>query len=144
MMPMTLEDVSTTMADIDFAMLSTHSDNGEIAARPMSNNGDVHWQGDSFFFALDGSRSVRDIESDPRVSLSYQSKHAFFRPPTFLAVEGSAEIIRDRKAFLEHWNDDLELYFAEGLDTPGLVLICVHAERIHWWKGQGEGDIVLR
>ncbi len=42
-----LSDIAEKMRDIDIAMLSTHSDNGTIAARPMSNNRQVDYDGDS-------------------------------------------------------------------------------------------------
>jgi general stress protein 26 len=38
---MTLSDLAKWMRDIDFAMLSTRTEGGAIAGRPMSNNGDV-------------------------------------------------------------------------------------------------------
>ena len=47
MTDMTLSDLSEKMAEIDYCMLCTHSQGGRIAARPMSNNGDVEYKGDS-------------------------------------------------------------------------------------------------
>lgn len=140
----TLEDIAKAMADIDFTMLSTHSEGGEIAARPMSNNGDVKYEGDSFFFALQETRTVQDIEKDPRVSLSYQGKAGLLgKPPMFIAVEGRAELIRDKSTFAKHWKKDLAFYFEDGIDTVGLVLVKVHAARIHWWDGKDEGELVV-
>jgi hypothetical protein len=34
-----LEEISERMAGIDIAILSTHTEDGQIANRPMSNNG---------------------------------------------------------------------------------------------------------
>ena len=48
----TLEDISEKLRDIDFAMLMTHTETGEIAGRPMSNNRDVEYDGDSYYFTL--------------------------------------------------------------------------------------------
>jgi general stress protein 26 len=67
MSEMTLADVSKAMSEIDFAMLSTRAVSGDIAARPMSNNGDVEFKGDSYFFSWEKAHSVADIERDPRV-----------------------------------------------------------------------------
>ncbi len=39
-------------------------------------------------------------------------------------------------AYLERW-------FKDGVDTPGLVLIKVHAGRIHYWDGEDEGEVNL-
>ena len=47
MASMTLEDLSSQLKKIDFCMLSTNAGSGRISARPMSNNGDVEYDGDS-------------------------------------------------------------------------------------------------
>jgi len=52
MADLTLTDISEKMRDIDFAVLSTRASGGEIAARPMSNNRQVEYDGDNFFFTL--------------------------------------------------------------------------------------------
>ena len=62
-------------------------------------------------------------------------------PPLFVAVEGTARIVRDKRAFAEHWSSDLERWFPEGIDTDGLVMIQVHADRIHYWDSNDEGEI---
>jgi general stress protein 26 len=139
---MTLSDLSDTMREIDFAMLSTRTEGGDIAGRPMSNNGDVAYEGDSYFFSDENTRTVDDIKRDPKVGLSFQGRKGLLgKPPVFIAVEGKAELIRDKKAFEEHWTKDLEIWFKEGVDTPGLILIKVHATRIHYWKGEDEGEV---
>lgn len=143
-MPLTLSEVAAKMRGIDFCTLSTHTDGGAIAGRPMSNNGDVEYDGDSFFFALDSTRTVRDIGRDPKVGLAYQGKSGVLgMRPFFVTVEGMAEVIRDKAAFEAHWTTDLERWFKDGVDTPGLVLLKVHAQRLHYWDGEDEGEIAL-
>lgn len=140
----TLDDISTIMRDVDFAMLSTRSEGGQIGARPMSNNRQVDYDGDSHYFALDDTRSVTDIARDPAVGLAFQAKSGLLGlRPVFLAVEGHAELIRDRARFAEHWTTDLDRWFERGIDTPGLVLIEIHAVRVHYWDGEDEGEVAL-
>lgn len=143
-MTMTLKALAEKMRDIDFAMLATHTSGGAIGARPMSNNREVDYDGDAWFFAEDSTRMVRDIESDPQVSLSYQGKSGLlgFRP-FFVAVEGHAALIRDRAAFAEHWTKGLERWWPDGIETPGLVLIRVTGDRAHYWDGEDEGELIL-
>jgi len=144
MADMTLHDLSKKMADIDFCMLSTKAQGGEIGARPMSNNGDVEYKGDSFFFAYEHANTISDIERDARVGLSFQGKGGLLgKPGIFISVEGHAELIRDKAAFKEHWNSDLDYWFEDGIDTPGVVLIKVHAQRIHYWDGKDEGELLV-
>jgi Uncharacterized stress protein (general stress protein 26) len=141
---LTLNDVSEKMRDIDFTMLSTRTSNGAISARPMSNNRQVEFDGDSYFFTLQDTGTVRDLTGDPGVGLAYQGKSgALGMKPFFIAVEGRAELIRDKERFAEHWTSDLDDWFKEGVDTPGLVMIKVHAERLHYWDGYSEGEIAL-
>ena len=138
----TLTDIAKEMKDIDFVMLQTKTEGGQIAARPMSNNRDVEYDGDSWYFLFDDSRTFQDISRDPKVGLSLQgNKGLLGKPPIFIAVEGQAEIIRDKSTFAEHWTKDMDRWAKDGIDTPGLAMIKVHAARIHYWDGEHEGEI---
>ena len=140
----TLADLSKAMRDIDFAMLSTHTDGGAIAARPMSNNQQVDYDGDSCYFTMQDTRTVADIERDPQVSLSFLGKSGMLgMRPFFVAVEGHADLVRDKTAFEERWSPDLDRWFERGIDTPGLVMIHVRAGRVHYWDGEDEGEVSL-
>ena len=44
---------------------------------------------------------------------------------------------------VKHWNPDLDRWFAQGLDTPGIVLIRVTAKRIKYWQGEDQGEVTL-
>lgn len=142
MNPMSMKDLAKKVADIDFTMLSTRAENGEIGARPMSNNGDVEYDGDSWFFTWENSRMVADIQRDPRVGLSLQGRAGILgKPPLFVAIEAMAELIHDKAVFQKHWNPDLERWFRQGVETPGLVLIKAHAKRIKYWDGEEEDEV---
>lgn len=139
---MTLPKLAEKMRDIDFAMLATHTDGGAIAERPMSNNRDVDYDGDSWFFTTEHTRMVADIQRDPRVALSFVgNKGLLGKPPIFIAVEGEADLIRDKQTFAQHWTKDLARWFKDGIDSPGLVLIKARATRIHYWDGEDEGEV---
>lgn len=60
-----------------------------------------------------------------------------------MAVEGTAELIRDMAVFRQHWTSDLDKWFDKGMDTPGIVLIKVNAKRATYWQGREEGEIEL-
>ncbi len=118
-MTKTLAEISEKMRDIDFTMLSTRATNGAIGARPMSNNRDVDYDGDSFYFTSDDTLMVQDIGRDPQVGLSFQGKAGMLgMRPFFVAIEGQAELIRDKNQFEAHWNKDLERWFKDGVETP--------------------------
>jgi general stress protein 26 len=139
-----LADLAEKMKDIDFAILSTKTASGAIAARPMSNNRQVDYDGDSFYFTCDETGTVADIEGDPQVGLGYQAKSGILGVrPFFITIEGRAELIRDKGRFAAHWTKDLDRWFKQGIDTPGLTLIKVSAQRLHYWDGYDEGEIRL-
>jgi general stress protein 26 len=145
MAELTLTDISEKMRDIDFAMFSTRTSSGAIASRPMSNNRQVEYDGDNYFFTLQDTGTVRDIGGRPDVGLSFQGRSgALGMKPFFITIEGKAELIRDKGQFADHWTDDLDDWFKDGVDTPGLVLVKVHAERLHYWDGYHEGEIDLK
>jgi general stress protein 26 len=142
MSQLTLQDLSRQIRDIDYAMLLTHTSTGDIAGRPMSNNGDADYNGDSYYFTWQHTRMVHEIEQNPQVGLSFQAgKHLLGKPGIQISVEGLAEVVRDREAFREHWNKEFDRWFQQGVDTPGVVMIKVHARRIHYWDGMDEGEI---
>lgn len=144
MSDMSLQELSKKMRGIDFAMLTTRTDGGQLGARPMSNNGDVEYDGDSYYFTWEQSRTVDDIKREPKVGLSFQgSKGLLGKPPPFISVEGLAELIRDKASFEKHWTKELDRWFEQGIDTPGVVLIKVHATRIHYWDGEDEGEVAV-
>ncbi|MEN2565039.1 pyridoxamine 5'-phosphate oxidase family protein, partial [Acinetobacter baumannii] len=74
--------------------------------------------------------------------LAYQAKSGMLgMKPFFVAVEGRAEAIKDKARFEDHWHKELDAWFKQGVDTPGLTLIKVHAERLHYWDGFDSGEL---
>lgn len=144
MSTMTTQELSRAMAKIDFAMFTTRAENGELASRPMSNNGEVEWSGDSFYFSWDSARTIADIGRDPKVALAFQGGgHLFGKPPIFIAIEGHATLIHDKGRFEQHWHKELDRWFPDGVDTRGLILIQVHANRAHFWDGEASGEVAV-
>ena len=139
-----LAEIAEKMRDIDFCVLSTRTASGAIAGRPMSNNREVDYDGDSWFFTCGDTGTVEDIANDPQVGISYQAKSGMLGlRPFFVTIEGRAELIRDKGAFAEHWTKDLDRWFEQGIDTPGLTLVRVRADRLHYWDGYDEGELRL-
>ena len=53
-----LADIARKLKKIDFCMTSTHGGSGAISNHPMSNNGDVKYDGDSWFFSHTDNRAI--------------------------------------------------------------------------------------
>ena len=58
---LSLDQLADKMKGIDIAILSTHTEGKAIANRPMSNNGDVRYDGTSYS-SDDGADASPDIE----------------------------------------------------------------------------------
>ena len=134
-----IEQIATMMRDLDFCMLTTHSSDGQLRARPMSNNREVEFDGDVWFFSAADSRKVEDISRDPRVELSYADTARFI----FIALSGKAEIVRDAGKKRELWIEDLERWFEGGPESEDIVLIKVTPGFVAYWNGDDDGEIEL-
>ncbi|RYZ60781.1 MAG: pyridoxamine 5'-phosphate oxidase, partial [Proteobacteria bacterium] len=135
----TLKTIAKYMRGIDFCHLTTSDLRGRTRSRPMSNNGDVDYDGTSYFFAYSGSKKVKAIQKNPIVSLQYVNT-GLFKKNVFLSVEGKAKLSTKREDLEKHWVPSLNLWFPKGIDTKGIVLIAVKASKIHYWTGSEEGE----
>ncbi len=131
--------VAEMMRDIDFCMLTTNSGTGRLRARPMSNNGEVEFDGVVWFFSGAHTRKVADMEAEPRVQLSYAVPDEF----RFISMTGEASIIRDDDKKRELWIADLERWFPQGPESDDVVLIKITPSLVTWWIGEEEGELTL-
>lgn len=141
---MTMEELSKRLSKIDFCMFNTRGDAVRINSRPMSNNGDVEYDGDSWFFSYEDTAKVSEIERGNDVTLTFTEPPGLLgKPGIFIAVAGTATLIRDEAEFERHWVEDLDRWFPDGIDTPGIVLIKVSAHAIQYWDGEDNGHVDL-
>lgn len=138
-MKKSLKELSEKMRKLDICQMTTETSRGYLTSRPMSNNGDVAYDGNSWFFSYEESQKVKDIERNKMVNLSFEGKDDLY-----ISVAGQARIIRSKKMMQEHWLPELEQWFKEGIDTPGIVMIHVKGRRIKYWQGEEEGEIELK
>ncbi|MEB2848494.1 pyridoxamine 5'-phosphate oxidase [Rhizobiales bacterium RZME27] len=144
MTTMTMEELSKKLAKIDFCMFNTTGGSGRINSRPMSNNGDVEYDGDSWFFSYEDTRKVSEIGRNSGLALTFTAPPSILgKPGIFIAIDGQATLIRDKAQFEQHWVRDLDRWFPEGIDTPGILLIKVSAQAIDYWDGEDNGRIEL-
>jgi len=125
--------IASLIKDIDICMLVTR-DGQDLRGRPMSNNGEVEFDGDSWFFALRDSAKVRQIEADPSVELAYIATER----GAWVSIEGAAQIVTDDARKRALWMEDLRMWFPDGPEDDGVVLLKVQAERLHAWGSDGE------
>lgn len=131
--------IAKKMQDLDICMMSTQGSRGAINTRPMSNNKDVKYNGESYFFSFTNTRKVKDIKRSGKVTLSFTGDKGMF-----IIVDGKASIIRDKAVWETHWVPSLNNWFPKGIETPGITLIAVKAEHIKFWDKYKEGDIEIK
>ena len=133
-----INEISKLMRKLDICTFTTQSSRGVLNSRPMSNNGDVEYDGNSYFFTYEGSQKIKDIENNPQVSLSFNGPKDLY-----LAITGKAKIIRSRNKMEDHWLPELKQWFEKGLDTPGIVLLHVKASRMQYWQKAKQGEFEI-
>jgi general stress protein 26 len=134
-----ITQVAKLMRDLDFCMLTTKAEDGYLRSRPMSNNGEVEFDGDVWFFSAADSRKVADIEGDPFVELSYSDPKRFL----FISMSGEAAIVHDVAKKRELWIEDLERWFEDGPESEDVVLIKVTPSVVAYWDGEKDEEITL-
>lgn len=144
MTSMTKEALSKHLKKLDFCMFSTRDASNRMNSRPMSNNGDVEYDGDSWFFSYADTRKISEIRKDSAVLLTFTAPpHLLGKPGIFIAIDGDAALIEDVPQFQDHWVEGLERWFPDGVQTPGLILIKVAARSVQYWDGEENGKVDL-
>lgn len=135
MKKLSLKEVAKTMKNLDFCMMVTKDGRNTLHSRPMSNNGEVEYDGDSWFFSYEDSNKVKQIKDNLMVSLVFQTDDM-----TFVDCYGKATILTNKNMIREKWVPGLEQWFPEGPKTEGICLIRVTADRIQMWGKGGDGE----
>ena len=125
--------VGDAMAKIDICMMQTVGEHG-VNTRPMSNNGEVQYDGDNWFFARRDSTKIGEILADDRVHLTFADNEG----ASFISVWGSGEIVDDVELKKKLWQESLERWFENGPEDPEVTLIKVSAHKIQTWGSLGD------
>jgi general stress protein 26 len=124
-----LEKLRELVKEIDFCMLTTMDETGDLRSRPMSSNGDIDRDGDIWFFTSASSHKVSEIEKLPKVNVSFadpDNQH-------YVSVSGTAQLVRDRNKIEELWRPEFQMWFPEGKDDPDVALLRVSLEKAEYW-----------
>lgn len=125
--PGTLDELWTLVDGIEIAMLTTRRADGHMVSRPMATQ--KRASGADFWFStVKTLPKVAEIETDPRVNLSYYRD----RTKEWVSVSGEATISQDRAKIRELWAPDWKIWFPKdgtkdsgGPNDPRIVLIGV-------------------
>lgn len=129
--------VAKLMRELDFCLFTTVTKSGAMNSRPMSNNREVEYDGDVWFFTFAESHKIKEIKQNPNVHLSYIDPNEFM----FVSMSGECEIVTDVKKKKELWQKDLERWFENGPEDESVVLLKVRPSTIAYWSKDGDGEI---
>lgn len=118
--------------DIDVAMLTTLSEDGRLASRPLAMNA-REFDGRLWFITHADSPKLGDIARNPQVNVAC---HSHLRA-IYVSMCGRARVVEDRAQVERLWNPSTKLFFREGKDDPQLRLIEVEVETAEYWDGPG-------
>ncbi len=124
-----LQKLRDMVKDIDFCMLTTIDEHGDLHSRPMSSNGEIDPDGDIWFFTGISSHKVSEIANSPKVNVSFadpENQH-------YISVSGVAQLVRDRKKIEELWKPEFKMWFPEGKDDPEIALLRISLEKAEYW-----------
>ena len=125
----TLSQLSEAMRDIDFCMLTTVDEGGDLHSRPMSSNGDIDADGDIWFFTNASSHKVSEIAKLPKVNVSFADPDN----QRYVSVSGTAQLVRDRAKIDELWRPEFKIWFPKGKEDPEVALLRVSLEKAEYW-----------
>jgi general stress protein 26 len=124
-----LKHLRGLVKEIDIAMLTTVDEDGTLRSRPMSNNGDIEFDGDLWFFTYGSSHKVQEAQKEPQVNV------AFSQPgkQNYVSMSGRATLVRDKAKIEELWKPALKAWFPKGTDEPDIALLKVTVEKAEYW-----------
>ena len=128
-----LEKLRELVKDIDFCMLTTVDEGGDLHSRPMSSNGDIDADGDIWFFTNASSHKVSEIAKLPKVNVSFADPDN----QRYVSVSGTAQLVRDRAKIDELWRPEFKIWFPEGKADPEIALLRVSLEKAEYWDSPG-------
>ncbi len=123
--------------DIDFTMLTTTDDEGNLVSRPMSTR-QMDGAGDIWFFTSEDTDKVDEARAHHDVGLSYCDAKGM----RYVSVAGKASVVHDKAKMAELYSPSLDIWFEEGLDTPGIALLKVTPAVTEFWE-PSKGKIAM-
>jgi general stress protein 26 len=132
------EKLWTMIRECRFAMLTTTDESSELRGRPMTTL-QKDFDGRIWFIAPTSSEPVRDIESNPNVSLAYSDTP----DADFVSITGKASIEFDIEQKQKLWSPMVAAWFPQGPESNDVALIRVDANRADYWDSKSNRLVQL-
>lgn len=130
--------VAELVKDARICMMTTMTADGRHVSRPMGLQ-EAEFDGDLWFFTYADSDKARQVAEHDQVNVAF----ADTKQSAWTSVSGRAEVVHDRQKAEELWSPMLKAWFPDGLETPGLALIKVHADSAEYWESSSSKVVRL-
>ena len=131
------ETVKDLVKDARICMVTTMTGDGRHVSRPMAVQ-EVEFDGDLWFFAYGDSDLVAQIGVHPQVNVAFSDG----KQNAWISISGEAVRTDNPVKAKELWSAPLKAWFPDGLDTPGLTLVKVHAESAEYWDAAHSSKVL--
>ncbi len=133
-----VEKLKALIGEIRIAMMTTVAEDGSLHTRPMAVQRNPTLEQLWFFTAADSAKAD-EIGATQEVSLGFSdSKHQ-----RYVAISGTARIVRDETKAWELWNPWVEVWFPKGPADPAVRLVQIIPHRAEYWDGSSNQMAVL-
>ena len=120
----------TMLGSFDEGMMVTHSDQGELHARPMTI-AKTNRQGDLWLISHVRTGKVDELKKDARVCVTMQT------PRRYLSVNGTCEVVRDPAQVRAVWQESWRVWLPDGPDDINVVLLHIATTHGEFWDNTG-------
>lgn len=130
--------VGEKIKGIRIAMMTTAEDDGTLRSRPMATQ-DMAFDGTLWFFTLEDSPKVGEVQQNRQVNLSYAKPD----DELYVSISGTAQVVRDQQKIKELWKPLLKAWFPKGQDDPELALLKVDVRQAEYWDAPSSKMVLL-
>jgi general stress protein 26 len=127
-----MDKVLELIRTIRIALLTTVTSDGRFHTRPLQTLA-VDPSGELWFFTDWNSPKVSELRQDTSVCLGYADS----RRKTYLAVNGTARVLRDTQRAAQLWQADQRAYYPCGPKDPRLAILRIKIEQAEYWLAPG-------
>lgn len=123
--------LSELIRQIEVGLLTTRDAQGHFHTRPVQT---LEVEADTLWFFTDWSTpKVGELEVQCQVSVGY----ADVKNHRYVAVSGSAKLLRDPQKAKQLWSAEQLAYYPDGPEDSRLALLRVQIERAEYWLAPG-------
>jgi general stress protein 26 len=129
--PSDIDHLAKRIKGIRIAMMTTVCKDGSLCSRPMVTQ-EADFDGGLWFFTKADSAGAGQVEAEGQVNVTYENS----LESIYVSLSGRATLVQDRQLIEKQWNEELRVWFPEGVNDPQLALLRVAVDNWAYWDAQ--------